>query len=94
MTNQIVIMEVPRHILVIATSYKVKILRRFLSYVAHVKSFKHTFCDVFCIDYDENWVSQISDNRIIVIRFMKKEYVFVVEYFLLHGIGDEPIFVM
>ena len=31
------------------------------------------------IDYDEKCASQISDDRIIVIRFMTKKYVFVVE---------------
>ena len=45
------------------------------------------------IDYDEKWVSQISDDRIIVIRFTMKKYVFVVEDLLWHGIGDEMIFV-
>ena len=36
---------------------------------------------------------QINDDRIIVIGFMTKKYVFVVEDLLLHGIGDEAIFV-
>ena len=47
MSNQIVIMEVPCHILVIATSYKVKYLGRFLFSVAHVQSSKNIFCDIF-----------------------------------------------
>ena len=38
-------------------------------------------------------MSQISDDRIIVIRFTTKKYVFVVEDLLLYGIGDELIFV-
>ena len=41
----------------------------------------------------KNVLSQISDDGIIVIRFMTKKYVFVVEVLLLHGIGDELIFV-
>ena len=45
------------------------------------------------IDYDEKCASQISDDKIIIIRFMTKKYVFVAEDLLLHGIGDEPIFV-
>ena len=35
----------------------------------------------------------MSDNRIIGIKFMMKKYVFVAEDLLLHGIGDEPVFV-
>jgi len=38
MTNQIVIMKMPHHILIIATSHETKLLRRFQSYVAHVQS--------------------------------------------------------
>ena len=37
----------------------------------------HSFVTFLGIDYDEKWVSQISDDRIIVIRFMTKKYVFV-----------------
>ena len=36
-------------------------------------------------------MSQISDDRIIVIRFMVNAD--VTEHLLLHGMGDEPIFV-
>ena len=38
-------------------------------------------------------MSQISDDRIIVIKFITKKDVFFVEDLLLHGIGDESIFV-
>ena len=38
-------------------------------------------------------MSQISDDRIIIIKFMTKKDVFVAEGLLLHGIGDEAIFV-
>ena len=51
----------------------------------------HGFVMFFYIDYDEKLASQISDDRIIVIRFMVN--VDVTEHLLLHGIGDEPIFV-
>ena len=37
---------------------------------------------------------KINDDRIIVIKFMTKKDVFVAEGLLLHGIGDETIFVM
>ena len=53
----------------------------------------HGFVMFFDIDYDEKLASQISDDRIIVIRFMTKKHVFVTEDLLLHGIGDEGIFV-
>jgi hypothetical protein len=53
----------------------------------------HNFMTFLGIDYDEKWVSQINDDRIIVIRFMTKKYVFVAEDLLWHGIGDELIFV-
>ena len=41
----------------------------------------------------KKWASQINEDRLIVIRFMMKKYVFVAEDLLWHGIGDEPIFV-
>ena len=91
--NQIIIMEMPRHILVITTSHEVKILRRFLSYVAYVVIQAHNFVTFLGIDYDKKWALQISDDRIIIIRIMTKKYVFVVEDLLWHGIGDESIFV-
>ena len=53
----------------------------------------HNFVTFLDIDYDEKSASQISDGRIIVIRFMMKKYVFVAKDFLWHGIGDELIFV-
>ena len=53
-----------------------------------------SFVTFLGVNYDENWASQISDDRIIIIRFTTKKYVFVAEDFLWHGIGDEPIFVM
>ena len=37
----------------------------------------HGFVMFFYIDYDKKLASQISDNRIIVIRFMTKKHVFV-----------------
>ena len=52
----------------------------------------HSFVTFLGINYDKKWASQISDDRIIVIRFMTKKYIFVVEDLLWHGIGDEPIF--
>ena len=61
--------------------------------MAYVQSFKHTFVTFLGIDYDEKWASQISDGRIIIIKFMTKKYVFVAEDLLWHSIGDEPIFV-
>ena len=39
----------------------------------------HGFVMFFDIDYDEKLASQISYDRIIVIRFMTKKYVFVAE---------------
>ena len=53
----------------------------------------HNFVTLLGIDYDKKWASQISDNRVIVIRFMMTKYIFVAEDLLWHGIGDEPIFV-
>ena len=53
----------------------------------------HNFVMFIGIDYDDKWASQISDDRIIVIRFMTKKYIFVAEDLLWHGIGDELIFV-
>jgi len=94
MTNQIVIMELPCHILVIATSYDVKILWHFCP-TWHIYSNSSTwFCDVFWYWLWQKWASQISDDRIIVTRFMTKKYIFVAEDLLWHGIGNEPIFVM
>ena len=37
--------------------------------------------------------SQISDEWIIIIRFVMKKYIFVAEDLLWYGIGDKPIFV-
>ena len=54
---------------------------------------KDSFVTFLGVNYDENWASKISDDRIIVIRFMTKKYVFIAEDLLWHGIGDEPIFV-
>ena len=48
------------------------------------------FVTFFGIDYDKKWVSQLSDDRTIVIRFMTKNMFFVSEDLLWHGIGDEP----
>ena len=56
-------------------------------------STQFNFVTLLGIEYDKKWVSQISDDRIIVIRFMTKKYVFIAEDLLWHGIGDEPIFV-
>ena len=42
---------------------------------------------------DEKWASQISDDTRIVTKFVTKNFVFVTEYILLQGIGDEWIFV-
>ena len=53
----------------------------------------HNFVTFLSIDYDKKCASQISDDGIIIIRFMTKKYVFVAEDLLLHGIGDELIFV-
>jgi len=53
----------------------------------------YNFVTFLGIDYDKKWASQISDHRIIVIRFMTKKYVFIAGDLLLHGIGDEAIFV-
>ena len=93
MMNQIVIMEMPHHVLEIATSDEVKICDVFYP-TWHMYSHPYTqFCDVFSIDYDEKWVSRISDDRVIIIKFMMKKYVFVAKDLLWHGIGDELIFV-
>ena len=92
MTNQIVIMELPCHILVIATSYDVKILWHFCP-TWHIYSNSSTwFCDVFWYWLWQKWASQISDDRIIVTRFMTKKYIFVAEDLLWHGIGDKTNF--
>ena len=53
----------------------------------------HNFVTFLGIDCDKKWASQISDDRIIVIRFMTKKYIFVAEDLLWHGIGNESIFV-
>jgi len=53
----------------------------------------HSFVTFFGIDYDKKLASQISDDRIIVIKSMTKKAVFIAEDLLLHGIGDEAIFV-
>ena len=79
-------MEVSHHILFIATSYKIKILCTVIQ--------AYCFVTFLSIGYDEKWALQVSDDRIIVIRFMTKKYVFVAEDLLWYGIDDEPIFVM
>ena len=53
----------------------------------------HNFVTFFSINYDKKWASQINEDRLIVIRFMMKKYVFVAEDLLWHGIGDQSIFV-
>ena len=79
------------HILIIATSYEIKNL---WNPTWHMYSHPNIhFVTFLGINYDEKWASQISDDRIIIIKFMTKKYVFVAEDLLLHGIGDEPIFV-
>ena len=54
----------------------------------------HGFVTFLGIDYDKKKkASQISNDRIIVTKFMMKKDIFVAEDLLLHGIGDEAIFV-
>ena len=82
------------HILIIATSYEIKKIMTFFILRGTCTVIQaYSFVMFFGIDYDEKWVSQISDDRIIVIKFITKKDVFFVEDLLLHGIGDESIFV-
>jgi len=76
-TNQIVVMEMPHHTFVIATSYGAKNLWRFLSYMAYVQLSSHMiFATFFVSIMTKNKCHNFSDVRTIVIRFMMKKHVF------------------